>query len=249
MTRLCGSGATFLVAALSASCSLFALDVSHVDIGIAAIPPYWKGLEGIELVLVWRDVAGSQRRLPVSPGESRAIELQRGQRSAVIVEASYKGRPLRPAGAIWPDDLSLTAGISGSQRLETRWFEGWTACVLRALDDLGEEGGVDFVRLDAEARARLADPWLVDPRRVALAILERSFRVDSLSVGASRRMILPPVGPWYGESPFAEAPILLDGEWEVDVAPGFHRWYSGDLELFVAVPADGEPVMLLRGIE
>ncbi len=242
-------GAAILATALSASCSLSGFDVGQVEVGIPSFPPGWAGLEGMELVLVWRDGEGRRQRLPVEPGKGVSIGLPQGRRRAILVEAWYRGRPLRPAGALWPDDLCRPADKFASPVLKARWFEGWTASVLVALDDFGAERGVDFVRLDAEARARLPDPWLIDPKEVALAIRERNFRSDSLSTGKARTFILPQGGPWIPESPFAEAPTRQDGSWLARLSPGFHRWYSRDLELFAAIPAEGDPVILVRAID
>ncbi|HUX41277.1 MAG TPA: hypothetical protein VMV83_08955 [Rectinemataceae bacterium] len=249
MTQSRCIGLSLLAAALSASCSLAGLDLSSVDVVIPSIPPAWAGLAGIELVLVWRDSAGDKRREFASPGESRAIKLPQGLRRAIIVEAWYRGRPLRPAGALWPDDLTFSSGSRPAPFLKIRWFEGWTASVLLALDNAGEGHGIDLARLDLEARARLSDPWLVDPARVALAIRERTFRSDFLISGAMRELALPPGGPWIAESPFASEPILREGEWVALMATGSHRWYSRDLELFVAVPEAGDAVMLVRSID
>ncbi len=242
-------GASLLAAAFSASCSLAGIDLASVDVGIPSIPPAWAGLEKIELALVWRDAEGERRREPVFPGELRSMELPMGQRRAILVEAWYRGRPLRPAGALWPDDLTLPAAKGDSPLLKIRWFEGWTVSILLALDGTGEERGIDFARLDAEARARLGDPWLVEPARVARALCERTFRSDILISGAARELALPPGGPWTGDSPFTPAPVAREGGWAAPMSPGSHRWYSRDLELFVAVPESGDAVMLVRGLD
>lgn len=249
MAQSRGLAAGLLVAALSASCSLAGFELTPVDVGIPTVPPPWIGLDGIELVLVWRDSTGTLRRKSASPGAILTIELPKGLRRALIVEAWFRNRPLRPAGALWPDDLAFTPDSTGAPMLEIRWFEGWTASVLLALAESGADRGIDFLRLDSEARARLLDPWLIDPNRVALAIRERTFRSDTLSTGAARSLTLPPGGPWFAESPFAEAPTPRDGAWETRVVSGLHRWYSKGLELFVAMPEEGEPVMLVRAIE
>ena len=242
-------GSALVATLLTFSCSMTGLELSQVELEVPPIPPSWAGLGGIELFVVWRDVEGLRHRIPARPNSIVSIELPKGIRRPIFVEAWYRGRPLKPAGALWPDDLLRSPGLASLPKLKARWFEGWMATIVSGLDDSGVDRGIDFPRLDAEARARLPDPWLVDPQAVILAIRNGEFRSDSLKATPALPLVLPTGGPWFAESPFPDPPRPSAEGWVTMVAPGFHRWYSKDLELFAALPDEGESVMLLRALE
>ena len=234
---------------LSLSCSFDPAGNLAVDLVIPGPPTTWAGLGELDYVLSWRDGEGRLRKMPVAPASVATIELPRGERRAIFVEVAHRGRPLRPAGALWPDELAAGASVASKPRLEASWFGGWTASVLAELEELGGQRGRDFARLEAEARSRLPDPWLIEPRKIALSLLGRSFRSDSLAAGAALPVSLPSGGPWYAESPLAASPEFLGDSYEARLAPGYHRFHSKGLELLVAVPEEGDTILLLREFE
>jgi len=238
--------AGFLTALLAASCSLDAFEEMDVRVEIPALPPSWDGLGDIDLLLTWHEGGGPARHAPVEAGETISIALPRGVRSAVFAEARHRGRPLRPAGAIWPDGLLSESSPAEAPRLELRWFDGWTASVFEILDEVGAASGTDYDRLGAEARTRLSDPWQVDIHRVAADLFDGDFRSDSLGTADPIPVTLPAGGPWFSESPLAEAPVAADGCWLTALPPGSHRFVSRDFELSVAVPGEGEAAIFVR---
>ncbi|HUX37520.1 MAG TPA: hypothetical protein VMV44_06410, partial [Rectinemataceae bacterium] len=157
--------------------------------------------------------------------------------------------PFRPAGAIWPDDLAVSSSVDANPRLDASWFGGWTASVLSALEAFGGQSGVDYARLTAEARSRLPDPWLVEPKKIAMSMVERSFRSDRLVSPPGIAVGLPSGGPWYAESPFAGLPEAIGDSYEALLATGYHCFHSSELELFVAVPEEGDAILLIRGLD
>jgi hypothetical protein len=218
-----------------------------VEIAIPTLPEAWKGLEGMELALSFRDSSGRWRELPVLAGETRSLALSSSRACAIIVEARNRGRALKPAGVIYPSGTRprQTAFPVSVTRLEPSWRGGWTASVFRLLDEAGLPTGYDFDRLEKEAAARLGDPWAIEPRTVARSLAEGSFRLDRLKAPDPLPVILPGPGPWVPASPFASPPVAIEGGYRAELVPGLRQFFSNDLELFVACGAETETVVLV----
>ena len=237
-------GPTLFGAFLLSSCAPLLLEEVGVEVAVPEIPPAWDDLGTLEFRLS-RSGGGAPLFREVQPGSRCRIELSRGERCAVFIEVSYRGRPLRPAGALWPDDLLL----DGEARplLRPDWRGGWTCAVFSRLLENGAGATVDFPRLARESRERSPDPWLVDPLTVADSLASRNFRSDMLSPGRTYYVALPPGGAWHAESPFV---AIGDSFGESSSLPaGTHRFLSRGLELFVAIAEGGETVFLLRELE
>jgi hypothetical protein len=219
-----------------------------VELLVPPLPEAWAPLPGIRLFLTWRDVAGNLREREVLPGSLTNLELPRGRRRSLLVEARYRGRPLRAAGTLYPDwSLAVSGGIPlMACRLEATWKDGWTAAVARYLEEGGEGAAFDYSRLRAEATSRLADPWDLDPRVVARRLADRSFRSDLLRLPPAVVCTLPDPGPWVAESPFSALAQPVSGGFQAEIRPGLRHWFSPELELFVVCAEGGEPILLLR---
>lgn len=215
-----------------------------VDVVIPEPPAAWPR-EALRLELANEDGAGRVTRLRVEAGTTVRLPLGTGGRRAVLVEASLWNRPLRPAGAIWPDDLEVGDDPS-YPRLEASWREGWVASVLVRLRALGADQGFDLERLRKEADARLRDPWVIEPEEVALAIASRRFSTNLLERGEARNFFLPEGGPWIPESPCEEAPARTSEGWLATAPPGLHLWYSSAEDLLVELPEEGPPLVVRR---
>ncbi len=255
-----------LVIALSSlaisACSILAAGTEAIDIIVPGIPPAWEGLNTIELSLAWTDGEGRPRRMPVQAETSIPIEVERGRRQGLLVEASYRGHPLRPAGAVYPDDLQPRTGFGflGRGRLPASWRGGWKASVARAIAEKESPEGYDLGRLEALATVRLPDPWVLDPRNSALQMLRGGFSAAMVTPPPTSDLALPGKVGWAGESPFqamsrAAPPPEAASEGALDtvgdsaaLGPGLWHFFSADLELFVAVSSEREPVLLLRNL-
>lgn len=210
------------------------------------LPPSWPA--AVDLRLRWRDEEGRPRERALGAGELTRLLLLPGERRALLLEASYRGRALRPGGALWPDSLRLPSGPGKPCRLFLSWEEGWVAGVLSWLEERGGGRGVDFRRLETEASARLGDPWLVEPAFAARLLLEGRFRADTLKAGQALPLVLPGPGPWFSDSALAPRPLASGGSWTLSLPPGLHRWFSADLELLLSVGEEGEISCLIRNL-
>ena len=221
-----------------------------VEVVIPQLPASFIGLGDVELLLRWWDEAGRTLERPVSPGECLSISLPRHAGGTLLVEAWHRGRRLRPAGALYPEGFepAILPLPRGKPRLVVRWEDGWCASVWRLIEEAGGAPSYDFARLGKESAARLPDPWTVEPRIVAKALLEGSFRSDQLRVRGARVVSLPGPGPWFPDSPLAQVPQASESGYSTILGTGLWHFYSRGLELFVACGTDSEPVMLIRDL-
>jgi hypothetical protein len=230
------------------SCTLDPLLMDRVSLSLPCIPESWKGLDGIDCMLSWRDPRGKQRRQRVEPGGLVELELARGRCQALLFEPRIRGHPLKPGGAIYPWDLEFSPGLPSISvsAISLDWQGGWAASLFRILDEEGPgAGGFDLPRLAMEARRRLSDPWAIDPRIVARRLIEGSFRLDTLREPSLMELRLPGPGPWHPESPLAQLPSPIEGGYSALLYPGLQHLFGPDLELFVAPRGDSEPALIV----
>ncbi|MEI6386212.1 MAG: hypothetical protein WCQ50_06235 [Spirochaetota bacterium] len=252
------------------ACSVLVAGTEIIELFVPALPPGWDGLSPIDLSLTWIDSEGRHRNMPVQAGTSVPVELARGRRQGILVEASYRGHALRPGGSVYPDDLQARAGLGfmGSERLLASWRGGWKASVARAIAEKDSPEGYDLGRLEALAAVRLPDPWVLDPQAMALLLLRGGFSAAMVALPSTSDHALPGKVRWVGESPFqafnrseplspAESvgPAAAENAEALDTAsdtaalgPGLWHFFSPDLELLVGVFPDREAVVLLRNL-
>lgn len=219
-----------------------------VQVEIPALPPAWSPLGDIDLALSWRDEQGRLREEAVRPGDRRLLLLPRGGIRALLVEARYRGRSLRPAGVLYPVGLGEAAGPGLLPHLAPTWAGGWTARVARLLEEGPGGEGVDFRRLEAESLERLSDPWDLEPSEAARRLAAGEWRSSCLALPPPLAAQLPGPGPWVSDSPFAEPPRPAGQAFEAAIRPGLRHFFSPDLELFIACAGDGVAVILVRSL-
>jgi hypothetical protein len=175
------------------------------------------------------------------------IEVERGRPQEILALPSSKGRALRPAGALYPEALALSASADS---IALDWMGGYVASVALALEGAGVDPRIyDLGRLSAEASRRSADPWVLSSAETALRLLEDRFRATAFDEPDRRRVALPGEGPWVPESPFASAPSRAAGAeaaLEADLPVGLWRFVGVDEELFVSVGEAGVSGWVLR---
>ncbi|HSV55593.1 MAG TPA: hypothetical protein VLH39_00610, partial [Magnetospirillaceae bacterium] len=179
-----------------------------IDCGI---DPVW------EIHAFWADGEVDVAR----PGASATLSLPRDRTCAVLAWPVQGGRRLRPAGAVYPRDGSVTLSLS--------WEGGYRAEAARVLIRAGmDPARFDLERLVREARVRLGDPWLKPPETFAGRFARGEFRADWLDpppLYAAAVSGFP--GPAASESPFGTC-LVPDGEGraEATLPAGFHAWHA-----------------------
>ncbi len=224
--------------ALAAAACVFFAAPERVDVVVEGIPPAWTAL-GLEWTL---EVDGR----PVADGpEARfGLELVPGEASVVLVRPSVRGRPLEPFGARVP----ASAAAGGAAVLVCTpggGFEGELALRLAA-------AGIDWRRFDfgrfgAELAARIADPWELDPARLAAAIACGNFRASLLDPPDRFRVsIACPEGTLVPASPFAPSVALAGGVAELELGPGTRSFFGASGSVEVSVDGRGRATALYR---
>ena len=210
---------------------------------LPAAPEAWTGLPELSFRLSWRDGEGRFRSAWLDAGSRLEVRVRRGLPQALLAEPYSLGRPLRPAGALYP------VGLGKEGRLPLDWRGGWAASVFRTLEEGGEDpAAYDFGRLSRELEARGGDPWAtLAPLAAAGLLASGRFRADRLDPPPRFPVSLPGPGPWWPESPLAAgpAPDSEGGGWAVGLEPGFHRYYGPGRLLSAQVEATGEAMVLV----
>jgi len=219
------------------------------------VPRSWADLPGISYEVEWIGPSGLRESAEAAPGACLAIRVPWGRSQAIRARPSSLGRPLSPAGALYPQDLAWEApappwigAIAAREELVLDWLGGYVAEVAACLERAGlEPSRYDLGRLKVEAGSRAADPWsALAPREVARRLAEGSFRADGLRERTRFAVALPGPGPWAPESALSDPPLPRgeDGgwEWEALLAEGTHRLIGPDGELLLSVDSSGENV-------
>ncbi|MDA8425169.1 MAG: hypothetical protein M0Z80_03450 [Treponema sp.] len=219
--------------------------VHRLVLALPPVPGSWSTLTGLRFRIGWRGVSGRWESAVAEPGSEREIEVQRGRFQAILAEPFIGDRLLRPAGALYPLDLSGAAFSlpSGADRLELDWMGGYEASVARALEraDL-DPAAFDLARLGEEARARVSDPWVLSALEAARRLAAGGFRSDYFKEPVRFPVVLPGPGPWAPESPFAAPPAACGGEWSALLPPGTSFFLGAALDLLVSLDESGAAV-------
>jgi hypothetical protein len=208
-------------------------------LSLPAVPAAWTSLPDLGLEVEWRDERGRSARASAAMGARLAIFVERGRPQAILAIPSSRGRPLRPAGALYPEALSECIGEGAIDLLRLDWPGGYAASIWRILEGGGvDPASFDLSRLVDEALARCSDPWLVDPIETARHLATSSFRV-SIYKEPPRFSVQLLGSPWAPESPFPQEAGSISS-----LPAGLWRFLSPEKELFVSVDEQGEPVLV-----
>ncbi|MCL2762492.1 MAG: hypothetical protein FWD36_04700 [Treponema sp.] len=222
---------------------------SRCMVEFPALPQAWQALLGNPLWRVeWLNDAGHKQSMEVGGSGGVEISLPVSWASAVYAwpfwpDAGLGPGVFRPAGAIFPFDVSAGAG---GKSLVLSWQGGVDATLFWELARAyGAEQNVstavprlphhfnwprfrqlfDDPALNAEIRA---DPWLADWCGIAERIVQSGFdRRRLIPEARSGREIPVGPGPWIGTSPFA-APLLFDAVPVFPVRPATDSWFSAE---------------------
>jgi hypothetical protein len=220
-----------------------AMEAHEIRAFFPSVPASWTFLPGLKMSLSWRDPEGRLRSAEAEPGSSLCIEVERGFPQALIASPSSSGKPLFPAGALYPEALVARKGGEERDQLRLDWRGGYAASVAAALEKGGvDPSGYDLYALVDEAVSRAEDPWLVSPLATARRLAESDFRIDSYRKPKRFSLGLPGMGPWAPESPFAPGPEASS----VRLPEGLWRFVGIDEELFVSVDKKGKAICALR---
>jgi len=224
-----------LAAILSAACQL-PDSMMNVGIAVPGLPAVWAEATGWEVSCI--SCEGKSEAVYALPGAVVYLELPRSFEAAVMCTACFDtGRSL-PYGASWPQGVAEDGLLYPSD-------SGGYACALAAVLYRGgaTHAGFDLPRFAREAKARMDDPWDVDPGSFAAIVAEGRFRADHLKVPDPVAVTITGVPcPLSPDSPWGVV-MEPDGEGTVnlDLAPGrIHLWQGGGYKLTVGVSGSGE---------
>lgn len=236
-----------------ASCSLPINGLSQrheLILILPEVPASWAALPGPDFELRWRGPAGEQRSALATPGSRLAVEVERGRPQALLASPRSAGRPLRPAGGLYPEALrqsSSALALSGREEapdeLSLDWEGGYAASVAAALLGSGlDPWAYDLRALASEAARRSLDPWLLPPLEVARLLVEGEFRITRFATPKRYAISLPRPGPWSPESPFEAASDARVAQ----LPQGLWRFLGPESELWVEVDGEGSAAWVLR---
>ncbi len=254
------AAASLAAAVLSAACSpatgssFGKLGQAELRVVLPSAPASWSALPGLDFRLCWRDAGGRMRSALAPPGSSLSIELERGVPQAILAKPSSVGRSLLPAGALYPEGLTIVSASEGRRRrdeLRLDWPGGYASSVALALEEAGiDPWAYDLGRLVDAAMANSSDPWLLPPLEVARRLSARDFRI-SLFKEAERFRVILPGGTWWPESPFEDIPVPEADTGQsaeraslARLSPGLWRFLGRDSLLFVSVDESGGSTIL-----
>lgn len=224
---------------------------ARIRLVMPTLPPSWNCLEGLRFRLSYRREEGSIQEETLSPGSVFDVDIDAGRRQAFLALPEYRGFFLKPAGALYPDELAevgLATPFGSRRTLMLSWEGGWLASVFHALESAGADPRqYALERLGRETRKRLIDPWVLSPLAVAGYLREGSFRADRLREPSTFPCSLPLPGPWASESPLAPAPGGAGQE--LSLSPGIHRFFGREEFLFLCVFEDGGSAIIRRELE
>jgi len=219
-----------------------AAGIHRLVLALPVPPASWTALAGLRFRLSWRGASGEREEAVADPGAEREISVQRGRFQAILAEPFLGGRCLRPAGALYPQNIAGPAfgAPIGTDRLVLDWLGGYVATAARALEEADlDAAAFNLARLGDEARTRVTDPWLLPAREAAARLAAGTFRADSFREPPRFAVSLPGPGPWAPESPFAAAPDA-DGEaWTARLPSGSSFFLGQGLDLLVSVDESG----------
>ncbi len=233
-----------VLAAVLASCSSppAAVAVHELILVLPPAPAAWAFLPELLMRVEWRGPDGSPRALEAAPGGRIEIEVERGAPQALVARPSSAGRPLRPAGALYPIALAGSESGKGADELSLDWRGGYAASIALALEGGGiDPACYDLYRLVDGAIARSGDPWLVGPVEAARRLADLDFRIDLYNEPPHTSVVLPGPGPWAPESPFAEEAAST-----ASLPVGLFRYLGASSELFVSVDSEGRAASVER---
>jgi hypothetical protein len=240
-TTIC---APALLSALMAACSPSATSIGAHELVILLpqAPAAWASLPELRISLSWKGPEGRSRSLLAPFGSRQRIEVERGAPQALIARPYSSGRPLRPAGALYPLALAAAESEKGVDELSLDWRGGYAASIALALEGGGiDPACYDLYRLVDGAIARSGDPWLVSPVEAARRLAALDFRIDLYGEAPRASVVLPGPGPWAPESPFAEEAAST-----ASLPEGLWRYLGASSELLVSVDPDGRAAVLVR---
>lgn len=240
-------------AALLASCSLpggestysspfGALGVHELLVVLPPAPAAWAFLPDLRMSLSWRNPGGRPGYALAAPGSRLKLEVERGFPQAVIARPTSSGRPLDPAGALYPEGLAGQGTEEGRDRLCLDWRGGYAASIALALEAGGiDTWGYDLYRLVDGALARTSDPWVLPALEAARRLADLDFRIDAYKEPRRLPVGLPEPGPWAPESPFA-----AEASSSASLPEGLWRYLGASSELFVSVDSEGRAAVVER---
>jgi hypothetical protein len=237
------AGLFALLAIIPAACLAFppSLEVHELLIVLPPAPAAWASLPELRMTISWRDPKGRPSSSQALPGSSRRIEVERGFHQAILARPSSSGRPLGPAGALYPEAIALREPGREADELLLDWRGGYAASIALALEGEGfDPCRYDLYRLVDGALARSGDPWLLSPLEAARRLAALDFRIDLYDEGPRWGVLLPGSGPWAPESPFA-----AEAGGSASLPEGIWRFLALDEELLVSVDSAGRAATIL----
>jgi hypothetical protein len=251
------AAAVALSAAAFASCgALEGLSPVHrLCIRLPERPDSWSCLPELRIALSWRDADGRTRSLSLAPGVSAEIEVERGRPQVIFALPSSRGRGLKPAGALYPEALTVGAATersaSSGDEIALDWIGGYVASVAYALEREGlDPRAYALDRLAREISTRSSDPWLLSADETARRLSAHSLRASDFDEPRRYQVLMPAPGPWAPESPFGEEPkpCLDEGPdcWKAELPAGLWRFIGAENELFIEVDSEGVHGWALR---
>jgi len=213
----------------------------------------------------WRGAGGRIEEKEIHAGGSFKILLPRGEAQAILAIPYVGERAFKPAGALYPSQISLGGTDEAAMdSLRISFETGWLAALWRMLEDEGYRPELfDFDRLEAEMEKHPGDPWRIAPGGVAGALAAGHFRSSFLDPGKTFEAYLPMTSPWISESLIgafsmsatAELPIYspekaseIESEGEnladdeglvVEVQEGIHFFYGIGYDIILRVDEKG----------
>ena len=214
----------------------------EIVLALPAAPAAWSCLSDLRMEVHWKSPDGKLRSASAPPGARLHVEVGRGIPQGILAYPFSGARPLKPAGALYPEALTIGSGgmDDGADLLVLDWQGGYAASIAAELLRGGlDPWAYDLSRLAAEASGRCSDPWLIPCLEAARRLTSLEFRIDAYQKPSRAAMDLPGPGPWAPESPYESAPEASGGASVAMLSEGLWRFVAPAEELFVSVGGDG----------
>jgi hypothetical protein len=213
--------------------------VASVDVVLPALPAPWTDrFARREAVVIAYDDGCPVMAYEGPWTQQVPLQIAGGSPIPVLVVPICDTFPLRPAGA-------LIVGYPEGASVRATWHDGVVATIASVLGTRGVDlRGFNWLRLATEIRKRgPPDPWDLDLDRIAVRIVEGSFRVTDLRVRekVTVEIDLDP-GLWFTDSalgPMVDSPAF-------ELAPGYHRLFHASSPRQLSLMVGEEETVVLE---